>query len=268
MTVVRPDAVVLLHGQPDTSATWAWVRDRLGPPAPGVALITPDRPGYGANPHPGTDFPGNVEALRRELDRRGVRRAVLVGHSWAGGVALLTAARHPTRVAGLVLVASIGPGCLLARDRVLAWPAVGPLAAYVGMGTGARLVAVAGQRLVDRMPVAEQGHARMELAAQVQHPRPRTFLVEQRALIRQLPLLDGALGEIRTPTIVLAGTADSMIPDRTPRLLAERIPGARLRWVDGGGHQLPLRAPEQVVAAIRELVDWPEFPPPAADGLP
>ena len=264
----RPDAVILLHGQPDTSATWAWVRHRLGPLPSGVRLFTPDRPGYGANPRPGTDFPGNVEELRRELDRHGVARAVLVGHSWAGGVALLAAARHPQRIAGLLLLASVGPDCLLARDRVLALPVVGPTIAYVGLGAGARLIAAAGRRAVGRLPPAERGHARMVLAAQAQHPRPRTFLVEQRALIRQLPLLDGALGEIRVPTLVLAGTADMMIPARTPRLLAERIPGAALRWVNGAPHQLPLHAPGPVVDAIRELLAWPESTPAVAGRPP
>lgn len=38
----------------------------------------------------------------------GVERAVLVGHSWGGGVALQIALDHPEQVAGLYLVSSIG----------------------------------------------------------------------------------------------------------------------------------------------------------------
>ena len=38
----------------------------------------------------------------------GVERAVLVGHSWGGGVALQMVLDHPEQVAGLCLVSSIG----------------------------------------------------------------------------------------------------------------------------------------------------------------
>ncbi len=49
---------------------------------------------------------GDLESIRRHL---GVDRAKLVAHSWGGLLALCYAAAHPDRLAGLVLVGSIGP---------------------------------------------------------------------------------------------------------------------------------------------------------------
>lgn len=47
------------------------------------------------------------------------------------------------------------------------------------------------------------------------------------------------LREIRTPTLVVHGTADTLVPPAAGAATARAIPGARLRWVSGMGHDLP-----------------------------
>ena len=64
-----------------------------------------------------------------ELDAAGLADAVLVGHSYGGGVALATAALAPERVRGLILLASVGPECLDGWDPILAAPITGPICA-------------------------------------------------------------------------------------------------------------------------------------------
>jgi 3-oxoadipate enol-lactonase len=56
---------------------------------------------------------------------------VLVGHSYGGGVALTAASLAPHRVEAVVLLASVGPGCVNGWDRLLAAPGAGPLCALV-----------------------------------------------------------------------------------------------------------------------------------------
>lgn len=247
---VPADAVVLLHGQPATSAVWLAVRHRLD----GLPVLTPDRPGYGTNPEPATDYPGNVDWLRGVLDRSRLGRVVLAGHSWAGGVAVLAAARHPDRVAGVALVASVGPGCLRPHDHPLAWPVTGEMAALVGLRLARPVHAYRVRRELRRhVPAADLGYAHMEMAAQLHRPVWRSFLAEQRTLVRQLPMLDGVLGEVRAPTTVLTGTRDATIPRRCPERLAGAIRGATLRRLVGAGHELPLQRPDEVATAIRRL---------------
>jgi pimeloyl-ACP methyl ester carboxylesterase len=67
-------------------------------------------PGYGNSPiiEPCT-FDGLADALAALMDAQGLQQAVLVGHSLGGMVALQMWARHPERVAGLVLATS-SPG--------------------------------------------------------------------------------------------------------------------------------------------------------------
>jgi pimeloyl-ACP methyl ester carboxylesterase len=77
--------VVLLHGQPGSAADWQQVASRLPEALRVVAL---DRPGYGASRQGAGGFAVNARAVLAELDARGIERAVLVGHSYGGGVAL------------------------------------------------------------------------------------------------------------------------------------------------------------------------------------
>jgi pimeloyl-ACP methyl ester carboxylesterase len=242
---------VLLHGQPATRASWWPVKRRLAE----VRVLDPDRPGYGCNREPATDFAGNVAWLLRLLDGAGVERAVLAGHSWAAGIAVLAAARHPDRVTGLVLVAPIGPHCLLPLDRLLAVPVAGRAVAYGALRVGGRwwhrreLADLTGH-----LDPADLPPARAELAAQFGRPVWRSFLTEQRALVSQLPLLDGALSTVDCRVRIVAGAEDSIIPRRTVESLQRRLSGARVSWVDGAVHDLPLHSPTPVAAAIRDLL--------------
>ena len=124
----RPGAheLVLLHGQPGSPADWQLVTRRL--PAQ-LHAVAADRPGYGSSQLPAGGFAANAHAVLDDLDSRGVKRAVLVGHSYGGGVALWAASLAPHRVEAVVLLASVGPGCVNRWDRLLAAPGAGPLCA-------------------------------------------------------------------------------------------------------------------------------------------
>jgi pimeloyl-ACP methyl ester carboxylesterase len=251
MSTAAGTAVVMLHGQPATRAAWWPVRRRLS----GVRVLDPDRPGYGLNRQPATDFAGNVAWLMGLLDEERVESAVLAAHSWAAGVALLAAARHPDRVAGLALVAPVGPHSVLLSDRLLAAPVAGEAFAYLVGRLGGRWIRrLRLAELATYLDPADLRAARAELDAQLARPVWRSFVVEQRALVRQLPLLDGALSAVDCPVRVVAGTEDPAIPRRTVEAIAKRVPGTVVSWVDGAGHELPLRAPDPVAAAIRGLL--------------
>lgn len=246
-------AVVLLHGQPSVGVALHGVV--LGLQAvTDLPVIAVDRPGYGSNPTGATDYPGNVAWLIRHLDEHKITRTVLVGHSWAGGVAQLAASWYPDRIAGVVLVCSIGPGCLLVADRLLAAPML-PAAV---MRAGFPLVRPLLRRrdrsaLLRNLPPAAAPLISESLDAQFARDVWRSFLLEERALTQQLPMLVAALPGISAATLVLAGSTDSVVPRQTPRELMRRIPGARLRIVPGADHMLPLYRPASVVDAVLDL---------------
>ena len=123
-----PHELVLLHGQPGSPADWQQVAARLPARLHAVAL---DRPGYGSSRLPAGGFAVNARAVLDDLDSRDIKRAVLVGHSYGGGVALSAASMAPSRVEAVILLASVGPGCVNGWDRLLAAPGAGQLCALV-----------------------------------------------------------------------------------------------------------------------------------------
>jgi pimeloyl-ACP methyl ester carboxylesterase len=219
---VRSHHLLLLHGQPGSAADWRQVQARLPASIDAVAF---DRPGYGSSPRPAAGFAGNASAAVAELDSRGISQAVLVGHSYGGGVALWTASLAPHRVEALVLLAGVGPGCLNALDRLLAAPGAGPACALAAFG-------LAPWFRSDR------------------HSLWRTFLAEQRALVREADELASLLPGIKVPVLLLADPRDRLVPIGTARRLEQSLPDASLRLIRGPGHDLPRRAPGRVANAI------------------
>jgi 3-oxoadipate enol-lactonase len=253
---VSGQCVVLLHGQPGSGSDWQQVADRL---PDGLGVVAPDRPGYGASPQPAGGFGGGARAVLAELDRRGIDQAVLVGHSYGGGVALATAQLAPERVTALVLLASVGPGCLTWADWVLAGPVSGEFLALMAWRFTPRLArAVLGAaRWLRRRPLGPDQAVNWQIWGTAHHdhgPLWRSFLIEQRALVRELDGLTAALPGVTQPVLLIADPHDMIVPVRSTQRLAAALPDARVRMLDGPGHHLPRRAAPQIAAAIAEFV--------------
>ena len=243
-------AVVLLHGQPGRAADWDPLVGYLDR---SFTVVTPDRLGYGRTGGAAGDFVANADATVALLDRLGIDRAILVGHSWGGGVAIAGAEQHPGRVAGVVLLASVGPtGSITMLDRILASRPLGDLAAAVAIGGPERLL---------RRP-AFRRRIEPHLPARARHVfgvpgRPgatastwRTFADEQRIFVRSVGALATGLGALAVPVTVVTGTADRIVAPEVAGRLAEAIPGAELLRVPRVGHLLMREAPRAVADAV------------------
>jgi pimeloyl-ACP methyl ester carboxylesterase len=247
-------AVLLLHGQPGNAASWSPVVDRL---ASEYRVLAPDRPGYGDSALDARGLAANADWAAEMLREQGAAPATVVGHSWAGGVALQMAHRHPDVVRSLVLVGSVGTRDSVNRlDRWLASRGVGDalsLAALAGISVAGPWV----RRAAERMPRSKHRH----LAATWPDVPPvggavtrdwRTFMVEQRALLDELSVTDGLLGHIDVPTAVVAGEWDVVVPPQAASSLAAAIPEAKLYSLGGVGHFVVRDAPDALVGIIRE----------------
>ena len=98
--------VVLLHGFPESAASWAPVSALLN--ESGLRTYAPNQRGYSPGARPdGVDAYG-IDHLVADvvglLDALGLERAHLVGHDWGAAVAWVVAARHPDRIISLTAV--------------------------------------------------------------------------------------------------------------------------------------------------------------------
>jgi pimeloyl-ACP methyl ester carboxylesterase len=239
--------VVALHGQPGTAADWAGVvplvRDRC-------TIITPDRLGYGRTGGRAAGFAANATAVIELLDRLELERAVMVGHSWGGGVALAMAIAAPQRVAGLVLVASVSP---LERvtfvDRLLAVPPVGTVVARLAIGAAGRVLTYPSVRAMVEGRVGTQT-ADSVAQAWRQGGMARSFALEQRALVDELGGMAQRLGKIAAPAVVVIGAADHIVVPTAGERLAAALNAADVVHVPRAGHLLPFDHPEVVADAL------------------
>jgi pimeloyl-ACP methyl ester carboxylesterase len=239
---------VLVHGQPGSARDWTLVQDAVGERLETIAI---DRPGWD-----GRSAPGGVEhsgrAVIAALDGAGAARAVVVGLSFGAAVAAWVAAEHPDRVAAVILVS---PAANLASlqpvDRLLALPVVG-YAASAGVLAGAGLALASGQlrRRLERTFALPDDYLRTA-SRRLRRPAAWTsFVVEQRALLDDLPRLEERLSGIRAPTTVVVGTADTVVPLEASRQLSRQIPGAQLVEIAGGHHVLPAEHPDRLAELI------------------
>ncbi len=236
---------LLLHGLGSCGDDWALQVLAL---LPRYTVLAPDLRGQGDSPMsagwPGiADLAGDVLDL---LDRLQIECVHLVGLSLGGAVALQLAVDAPTRLRSLTAVnafarlrASRGS---LRRGLERTW-----LAATGRMDE-------LGRRVADGLfPDSGQEAFRAAAAARLAGNRPLTYIKLLTAVSRFN--LRSRLGEIRAPTLVVAGEQDTTVPLSCKLELAEHIPGARLVRFTGSRHVTPLDAAGRFNARLLEFLD-------------
>jgi pimeloyl-ACP methyl ester carboxylesterase len=242
-------AVLLLHGQPGSAADWRLVSSALPPTGATIAI---DRPGWGVSSEPAGDLRANADTALDALDRAGVDSAVVVGHSFGGAVAAWLAAHHPERVEALLLLAPAANGASLELlDRWLALPVAGYVSsASLMAGVGATLAVGPARRLLAGALTLDESLLDSVGRSLRSPSKWHAFAQEQRALVRDLPLLEAALGSIRAATTIVIGEHDRIVPPRSARRLHEQIAGSQLVVLPDAGHLLPF----QRAAELADLI--------------
>lgn len=250
--------LVMLHGFTGSKENWYPVAERL---RGRYRLLIPDLPGWGESERkPGADygFVAQSERVAAFIDqvarRRGKRpgEVVLLGHSMGGGIAALTAARHPPLVDrvgllnaagvrfsenqfGLDVLAGRNPFSVDDRDSLrryidtvfyrdaakpwIPWPASRGLIAY------RRDAATFEQSVLDSIGRGPESFAPGEAAA-----------------------------DIHQPALLLWGRQDIVIDASAMDLYAARMPQATTVLVDECGHMCLIEQPAVVTAAVTVLI--------------
>jgi pimeloyl-ACP methyl ester carboxylesterase len=208
-------------------------------------VITVDNRGVGeSTPSPGgfriRDMADDAASV---LDAAGVDSASVFGISMGGMIAQELVLRYPERVRSLVLGATFGshlrsrkPSPGVARDLLL----VGLLSRRGPL-----------QRLLvsDEFIAGNQERFGRWLGA-IRHA-PRSAVRRQLVAIA-LHEAESGLYHLKTPTLVISGDRDRLVPVENSRRLSRIIPRARLVELPGAGHAFPFERPVETIRALTE----------------
>ena len=247
--------LVLLHGFAASVFSWRKVMEPLSEAGTVIAF---DRPAFGLTQRPmpgvwGVQNPYSPEAQAdltvALMDELGVEKAVLVGHSAGGTVALLTALRYGERVEALILEdASVyeRSGTPEWMQPILRTPPVsrlGPLAV--------RSITLWGEAAI-RTAWDDPDKITVELISG--YKKPLEAENWDRALwelvLASHPLnLEERLDELSVPVLVITGERDRIVLTRNSERLAAELPGAELVVMPDCGHVPHEECPEGFLQA-------------------
>jgi pimeloyl-ACP methyl ester carboxylesterase len=251
--------VVFVHG---ASAN---LRDQMLPLRPllegRAEMVFFDRPGFGwSGRGQGNDTPsGQANTIAALMDRLGIEKAIIVGHSFGGAIAAAFAREHPDKTLGLVFISPAThtwPGGATAwyykstTIPVIGWLFSETLAYPAGTlrMTGATACVFAPNKVPD-------GYVTEVSVPLVLRPSAfRSNATDVAGLYRHV--LDAAphYRRIKAPTVVISGDRDKVVYATIHSVgLGRDIPGADLVWVHNLGHKPDWIAPDLVVGAIEKV---------------
>ena len=218
--------------------------------------------GCGTAPPPGDGRYGPVEqaeVVARYLCESDLRGVTLIGHSLGGGVALLVAHRlhelgQADRLVGLVSMA--GPAYAQAIPRYIALARMPLFGAMLLRVVGPSRVVRAVLRSIFFDPDCVTDVQVEGYAAPMRDPSTRRALI---ATARQivpddLDDLVATFGDIGTPTLLLWGRHDHVIPLWVGKRLAHEIQRAQLVVLERCGHAPPEECPQESLAAVQKFL--------------
>lgn len=221
-----------------------------GAPVPEIATIIAARmAGLPVSvPYTLDDMAADTVAL---MDALKIDKAHIVGASMGGMIAQLVAADHASRVLSLTSIMSTTgnpalPPPTRAASAVLMSRAPNPADLEAYLQHGLNTLRVIGSPGVP----FDEATARERLTAEVQRNYNPAGYGRQLAAVTANGDRREKLRRIRTPTLVIHGADDPLVPVACGRDTADNIPGAELRIISGMGHDLPPQYHDQVVDAI------------------
>jgi 3-oxoadipate enol-lactonase len=241
--------IVLLHSLLFDGGMWD---PCVGPLSELGRVVVIDGPGHGKSEVPPRfSLEDHAEALVDVFRELKIPRAVLVGLSWGGMLAMRVAIAHPTHVAAMALLDTSAdaegfPATLKYRLLVA-------LARRFGLPESLMRRQVAPlmfceRTLRERPELVDQAARRVNGFPREGVARASLAVVIQRTSV--LARLDG----VHVPTLVMCGRDDRATTPDHSEAIASHVKGARLVWIEDSGHMSAIEQPEAVNATLVPFV--------------
>jgi pimeloyl-ACP methyl ester carboxylesterase len=255
--------VLALHGTPGSSRQLASLSRHAR--EHGLALVAPDRAGYGGSSHdPSRTIASGARDVGELIRHAGLEGCAVVGLSGGGPTALACGVVLAGRVGAVATVGGVAP--LVPRD-----PSLPADRLVIRIARRSEAAARALFAVVARAGRSDPDKALARFTALLAEPDARllrddaeirdAFLDDMRhasptmasAAARDFRLFarpwDIDLADVAVPAQIWHGTADRNVPVAHARVIAARCPAARLHIVEGGGHLL-LSHVDEILASL------------------
>jgi pimeloyl-ACP methyl ester carboxylesterase len=250
--------LILLHGFASSLYSWREVMPVL---TKDYRVMAYDRPGFGLTVRPMTWQSENpysaeyqVELIIGLMDQLGIQKAVLVGNSAGGAIAMSTAIRYPERVQALVLISPMvyqrgSPSWIRLLSNGPLMDRLGPLLA--------RRIQAWGRKFGE---MAWHDPSKLSDAIWADYTRPLQVENWDRGLwyftvADQNLNLPGQLVRLRLPVLVIAGDDDRIVPTEQSIRLADELPQAELVVVSACGHVPQEEQPQAFLQAVQAFLE-------------
>ncbi len=256
-------ALVFIHG---ASGNLRDQFEAFAAPLSGRAeMLFVDRPGHGYSERGSAEnaLPsGQADAIARLMEKRGIKSAIIVGHSFGGAIAAAFGMRHPEKTEGLLFLAPAThpwPGGVDWYYTLAATPVFGWLFTQLFViPIGLRRVET-GTLSIFR-PNARPADYIMKTAPELVL-RPQTFrnnVIDVVNLFAYVSAHAPRYSEIKAPTVIITGDSDEVVLEELhSRGLARDIADAELVTIRNLGHKPDYVTTDVAIAALERLAGQP-----------
>jgi pimeloyl-ACP methyl ester carboxylesterase len=251
--------IVLLHGLGGSTYSWRHVAPVLVLKNRVIAL---DLKGFGRSDKAfDTAFSAHDQAqlVVQFLQRRNLRQVTLIGHSFGGQVALLTALQlrvvDPTRIRQLVLIDTPAlPQPLSPVVRFMNMPVLPyALVSAIPPELLTALALIPGQRVEREASDGDvEAYAAPFYSARARHAYVQTA---RQIVPPGFGLVVSAYRKLKQRTLLVWCTGDDVVPVATGRRLARLMPNARLDEISGCNHSPPDEAPNALTRTLTRFLN-------------
>jgi pimeloyl-ACP methyl ester carboxylesterase len=238
--MTEPRTLVLLHAFPLGARMWAPQQAAFS----GWRVVTPALPGFDGSDASASSMDAFATHVNQELDRLGIRRAVIGGLSLGGYVAFGVLRQRPERVSALILAdtrsgadSDQGREGRLRMLRIL--EEQGPSGVFDEMRP----------KLFGATTHAERP-AVVEYAKELCESQSPTAIEGAIRAMLDRPDSTPLLGTIAVPTLVVVGQEDALTPPAESDVVRAAVPRATLVQLPRAGHLSNLETPDAFNAAV------------------
>jgi len=243
------EPLLMIQGLGYDHRPYAWLREILSRE---LRTIAHDNRGAGLSGKPEGDY--TIDEIATDavglLDHLGIERASVMGVSLGGYVAQTIAVGHPNRISRLVLGCTFFSG----NPERIRMPASTLAILLERKGTAEEIARRGlGTAFSNRFPARRPDVFETLVRWRVESPIPLHGYMGQLKAGMAFDL-EGSVGTIRTPTLVIHGDEDAVVPVDRGRELHAAIPGSRLEILPGAGHLFFIEEAERTASLVLGFV--------------